>query len=168
VTNDVEVIRSLYGYSNWATDRLLALAVPLPAERTRERLGAGYDSIHSTLGHLLGAEVVWLSRWRGVSPSSVLTGADFDDLGTLTQRWATHKADQTAFLAALTPAQLAATVHYTNLAGQAFAYPLWQMMVHVANHGTHHRSELAEMLTRLGSPPPDTDLLVYYGELGQK
>jgi uncharacterized damage-inducible protein DinB len=49
--------------------------------------------------------------------------------------------------------------------GERYAYPVWQMMVHLVNHGTHHRSELAEMLTQLGSPPPSLDLLVYYDHL---
>ena len=70
-----------------------------------------------------------------------------------------------AFLAELTPPQLAKPISYTNTQGQEFAYPLWQMMVHVVNHGTHHRSELAEMLTRVGHAPPAMDLLVYYDEL---
>jgi uncharacterized damage-inducible protein DinB len=69
------------------------------------------------------------------------------------------------FLGALTSDQLAKTVAYTNTMGERYAYPVWQMMVHLVNHGTHHRSELAEMLTQLGSPPPSLDLLVYYDHL---
>jgi uncharacterized damage-inducible protein DinB len=40
------------------------------------------------------------------------------------------------------------------------------MVQHVVNHGTHHRSETATMLTRLGQAPEPLDLVVYYRGLG--
>jgi len=161
---DVESIRSLYGYDRWANRRLLEIVERLPPERTRERFGASFDSIHGTLAHVLGAQITWLSRWRGVSPTKVLGAEDFADLAALRARWDAYDADIAAFLADLTPEKLAKPLGYVNTRGQPFAYPLWQMMLHVANHGTHHRSELADMLTRLGNPPPPLDLLVYYDE----
>jgi uncharacterized damage-inducible protein DinB len=39
--------------------------------------------------------------------------------------------------------------------------PLWQLMAHIANHGTQHRSEAAEMLTQMGRSPGDLDLMQY-------
>jgi uncharacterized damage-inducible protein DinB len=80
-------------------------------------------------------------------------------------RWAEHQREMDAFVSALTSTRLADVVGYANTAGVHSALPLWQIMVHVVNHGTHHRSELADMLTRLGSPPPAMDLLVYYRAL---
>jgi uncharacterized damage-inducible protein DinB len=35
------------------------------------------------------------------------------------------------------------------------------MMLHVANHGTLHRSEVAAMLTSYGHSPGDLDFLFY-------
>ncbi|MGH2521990.1 MAG: DinB family protein [Anaerolineales bacterium] len=37
-------------------------------------------------------------------------------------------------------------------------------MLHVANHGTHHRGELAAMLALLNAPHPEDDLLDYFIE----
>jgi uncharacterized damage-inducible protein DinB len=34
-------------------------------------------------------------------------------------------------------------------------------MRHLVNHGTHHRSEVATMLTKLGVAPPPIDYVVY-------
>jgi uncharacterized damage-inducible protein DinB len=36
-------------------------------------------------------------------------------------------------------------VTYSNFSGETFRLPLWQMMVHIVNHETHHRGELAAM-----------------------
>ncbi len=68
------------------------------------------------------------------------------------------------FLADLTPERLVAPLSYTTTGGQSFTQPLWQPLLHVVNHGTHHRSEAADLLTRLGHPPPPLDLIIYYRE----
>jgi uncharacterized damage-inducible protein DinB len=164
---NVDAIRSLYGYDRWVDERLLVLAESLPPEGTRDRFGASYDSIHGTFAHILGAEIIWLSRWRGVSPPTLPGADDFSDLGAIRARWAAQHHEMDAFLADLTPAKLAETIGYTNTRGERWAYPLWQMMMHLVNHGTHHRSEVADMLTRAGLEPPPTDLLVYYDELAE-
>ena len=39
--------------------------------------------------------------------------------------------------------------------------PVWQMLVHVVNHGTQHRSEAAAILTAEGRPPGELDLIDY-------
>ena len=38
---------------------------------------------------------------------------------------------------------------------------LWDMMVHVVNHGTQHRSEAAMALAAMGRSPGDLDFLDY-------
>jgi uncharacterized damage-inducible protein DinB len=40
------------------------------------------------------------------------------------------------------------------------------MMLHVANHGTQHRSEVAAMLTGFDQSPGSLDLLDYLGTRG--
>ena len=38
---------------------------------------------------------------------------------------------------------------------------LGMLLVHVPNHATHHRSEIATMLTMVSGPPPDTGINSY-------
>lgn len=161
---DLDAVRLLYDYNHWANERLLAVAETAPRERLSERVGASFDSIHGTLAHVLGAEILWLSRWRGVSPPRLLGGEDFDNLAAIRARWTAQQHELQAFLDDLTPEKLAAPLQYTNTSGKTFRYPLWQLMLHLVNHGTHHRSELADMLTRVGAAPPPTDLIVFLAE----
>jgi len=65
-----------------------------------------------------------------------------------------------AFLATLSDADLdqPRTVTFTG-DGVAVTAPLWQLMAHVVNHGTQHRSDAAQMLTDLGHSPGDLDMM---------
>lgn len=162
---DLETIRLLYGYNHWVNQRLLATAEKVPLERTRESFGASFDSIHGTLAHILGAQVAWLSRWRGVSPTRLIGADDFDSLAAIRARWEQHQRELEAFLEELTPERLSAPLRYTRPTGETHELPLGQMMLHMVNHGTHHRSELADMLTRVGHAPQPTDLVRYCLEL---
>jgi uncharacterized damage-inducible protein DinB len=49
-------------------------------------------------------------------------------------------------------------VNFKNTEGVAYHAPLGQLLVHVANHATHHRSEIATMVTMLSGSPPDTGI----------
>jgi uncharacterized damage-inducible protein DinB len=42
------------------------------------------------------------------------------------------------------------------------------MLLHVPNHATHHRSEIATMLTMVSGSPPDTGLMSYYREMADR
>lgn len=163
---DVDQVRQLLAYNRWANQRVFAVAEQLQPEQTRERLGTSFDSIHGNLGHILGAQIVWLSRLQGNSPRKILGGGDFEDLAALKVRWTSHDQELTDFAESLTPDSLAETIGYTNSAGEYWKYTAWQMLMQLVNHGTHHRSEVADLLTRLGSPPPGLDFLMYYDETG--
>jgi hypothetical protein len=45
--------------------------------------------------------------------------------------------------------------------------PMWQLLAHVMNHGTQHRSEAAALLTEAGRSPGDLDMMDYAEALAQ-
>jgi uncharacterized damage-inducible protein DinB len=59
----------------------------------------------------------------------------------------------------LSEADLAREVDYgTVQGGPPHFMQLWQILIHVVNHGTHHRSELSRMLEDSGHPIAQQDL----------
>jgi uncharacterized damage-inducible protein DinB len=69
--------------------------------------------------------------------------------------------DTQAFVVGLNEQALRNAIHYQNTKGKLFTQPLWQLMLHQANHATQHRSEAAVLLTGFGHSPGDLDLYLY-------
>jgi uncharacterized damage-inducible protein DinB len=66
------------------------------------------------------------------------------------------------YVAGLTPDKAAAEVAYSTFKGEAFRSPAWQIVMHVVNHGTHHRGQVSGFIRSLGKTPPVPDLMHFY------
>jgi uncharacterized damage-inducible protein DinB len=159
-----EQLSSLYEYGAWVNQRLLEAAAPLTEEQFTREVWPGFGSVHLTFVHILGAEALWFARWQGQSPKTMLSLHDLPTVTAIGERWAELIDARRANLASLEEAELSETIRWTNMRGQPYALPRWQVILHCANHSTHHRSEVAAMLTELGHAPKSTDLLEYYLE----
>jgi len=163
---DVERITELYRYHAWANRRILDAVSALTPEQFVVTIPSSFPSVRDTLVHVLWSEWIWLQRWQGSSPRMVFEPRDFPEAAALSARWAEHQAEQTAFVGALTADLLARAVRYVNTRGETWEYELWKQMLHVVNHSSYHRGQVITMLRQLGAPPPTTDFLVFYDELG--
>jgi len=159
-----EVIGPLVDFNYWANRRLLGAVDALAPDGFTREVGREFSlpTLQGMLGHILGAEVLWLARWRGSPPNPMERADAYPTPAALRSRWTEAERDFRGFVDGLSEADLAREIDYRALDGQPYRSVLWQMIQHVVNHGTHHRSEVATMLTRLGQPPPATDLIVYY------
>jgi uncharacterized damage-inducible protein DinB len=151
-------IRELYDYHRWANHRLFDVAAGLGDAVTRD-MGTHWSvpTVKGMLAHLYSADSIWLARWKGTSPTA-MTGDDFASMADLRARWDRLEAEQRAFVDGLDEAALARPVSYKNTSGESFQIPLGPLLQHVVNHATHHRSELATMITLISSSPPDTGI----------
>ena len=161
---ELTCIRQLYDYNRWADRRILAMASRLTNEDFIRSMGNSFSSVRDTFSHILGAEWIWLERWQGRSPKTLLDGASFPTVQSLESRWETVERDQAQFIEALTSQRLVEELPYLNQGGQRYSYPLWQQMVHVVNHSSYHRGQITTLLRQLGAEAASTDLLVYYDE----
>ncbi|MFQ5946385.1 MAG: DinB family protein [Anaerolineae bacterium] len=159
----VEMIRGLYAYHRWANRRLFEVAEGLGLEAVEREMGTqfSFPTVRRTFAHIYGADSIWLSRWKGASPTT-LPGADIPTLAGLRSRWDVLEKEQQDFIEALTPEDLTRLVEYRNTEGKPFRMALWPLLQHVPNHATHHRSEIATMITLISGSPPDTGLAAYH------
>ncbi len=159
----LQALHFLYDYNTWATQRVLEAAERLRLQQFVARQD-GQDAIRDLLVHTVWAQWIWLERCRGASPTDVWKPGDFPYVATLTARWREVDTATHAFLDQLTEDDLSHVFAYQNFAGETWRYPVWQALLHQANHAQQHRSEAALLLTRAGSSPGSLDLLVFEDE----
>jgi uncharacterized damage-inducible protein DinB len=101
----------------------------------------------------------WFSELRGVDPSDPLPAADFDDREIIRKHWDNVERSMRAYLAELQNDML-------------FSKPIkepdedkelivWQVLLHVVNHGTDHRAQLLRLLNDLGVKTMSQDYIFY-------
>jgi uncharacterized damage-inducible protein DinB len=161
----VEALRSHLGYTAWASRALVEAAGRISHEELTRDFGSADKSILGTLVHIFGADRIWLARLRGEPQPAYLTDADYS-LAVLQNEWPAIHEGWHAWAAGLTDGDARRLVSYTDLRGNPWRQPLWQLVVHVVNHGTHHRGQVSGFLRAMGHKPPVLDL-VYYYRVGQ-
>ena len=163
----VDEIRELYEYNSWGNRRVLGATAGLsPGQLTRD-LRSSFPSVLDTLVHTMGAEWIWLSRWKGTSPTGLPAEWGFPTHEELSSRWTSIDQELMDFASALTPEQLAAPVAYRNTGGEPYSAPLWQLMRHLVNHGSYHRGQVVTLLRQLGAEAVATDLVLFHREKGR-
>jgi len=80
---NLKEIRFLFDYTQWANHLILDAAEKLSDEERRRSVGVSHSSIHGTLVHMLGAEWIWLERWRGNSPTALWKEDDYPELARI-------------------------------------------------------------------------------------
>ena len=158
-----EVVR-LFAYNRWANARALEPVSALTPEEFGRPLGGSFSSVHGTLTHIYAAEWIWLERWNRKSPRSLPTSLEVPALHTLREKWAAVERAARDFVAGVTQENLEEVITYVNVKGETWSYTLADMFVHVVNHSTYHRGQVATMLRQLGTIPLSTDFLVFHDE----
>jgi len=158
-------IALLYKYNQWANAKILNAASNLTSEQFLAPSSFPHGGLRGTLVHTLFAEWIWRHRWEGTSPVVRLKPEDFPTFESLRSRWADEEKLLMTFVDKVTDERLNSHFFYTNTRGDPFERILWQVMVHVVNHGTQHRSEAAALLTDFGNSPGDIDLVYFLSEM---
>lgn len=154
----------LFGYNAWAWDRVLEQVAKLTREQYEAPAPTPQGSLRGTLVHALAAEMVWPQRAEGESPAMLLRVEDAPTFGALRETWVRARSSFDAFLGTVTDEQLMSEVHYKTTKGVPEHNRMWEMLAHLVNHGTQHRSEAAMLLTGYGFSPGDLDLIVFLRE----
>lgn len=154
-----KTIRALFVHNDWARDKLLALARELTDAQLDHPFEIGPGSLRATLRHLYGAERIWFERWLAREqprfPQSRTITA-IDDLWNAFRNLATARND---FVAGLDHSDLRREIAFTDTAERNRSEPLAELLLHLCNHGFHHRAQALNMLRHLGAKASGLDYL---------
>ncbi|MBB1485463.1 DinB family protein [Oceanospirillum sediminis] len=157
-----QYLSKLSRYHRWATEKLFESVDLLSEDQYREDAGLYFGSIHNTLNHLLLVDQLWLARIQGVPYPVTDLGHEIEtDL----------KALETALLnqcdlwfrecATLTDRRLEQVIKYRNMSGDPARIKNGDLLIHVFNHGTHHRGQISSALAKAGVPVPAMDYFYF-------
>jgi len=149
-------------YHEWAHRTLLESLAPLDDSRYHEDVGLFFGSIHDTLNHLLLADRVWLSRFNGMTVPYKRLDETLEENRAALAAATLAQCDAIArFVTALDGVTLEGTLEYHTLAGKPMSTPYSVALMHLFNHGTHHRGQVTAAMTQLGVESPAIDLVYF-------
>lgn len=126
------------------------------------KAGLSFGSLRGTLVHLVSTDWMWRQRVQdGTSPSRHIPEADLPTMQEISAFWQQEESLWKTYLAAMPADELYRMVRYTNTKGVQYENPLWEILLHLVNHGTQTRSEAAVALSQLGFSPGDLDFILY-------
>jgi uncharacterized damage-inducible protein DinB len=132
---------------------------PLSPEQFTQDVDYSHGSVRDQIVHLMSVDDAWFSELRGVEPSEPFPPANFDDRKIIRAHWDNVEQSMRDYLAELRDDML-------------FDKPIeepeedkdlivWQVLLHVANHGTDHRAQLLRLLNDLGVKTTSQDYIFY-------
>lgn len=109
---------------------------------------------NTLFSHILSAQHIWAKRIRQEQPNyavwEVFQPVDFEIV---------YQANMSLLQDILATKVLTDEIAYQNATG-SFKNSIAEILMHVCNHGTYHRAQLAKMLKQAGYIPPVTDYII--------
>jgi uncharacterized damage-inducible protein DinB len=159
--DDVNV---LFRFNDWANGILFDALAEIPEEPYLQDMKSSHGGIHGTATHLVGAEKVWLDRWRGDPQAKLIPASEVTSFPALRALWEEVRRQRKGFLETLTESKLQAKLELRTSRGETYTHPYWQTFQHLVNHSSYHRGQIVTLLRQIGVKPPPTDLIRFYRE----
>jgi len=153
---------SLVRYKAWADELLFEALAKLPEPELTAARPIVFGSILRTVNHVYSMDVVWQanleSRPHGFTTRNPPASPPLAELREAQKRL---DAWYVAYVDSLSEAQQSEKVRFRFIGGNEAELSRSDIVLHVVNHGTYHRGNVAAMMYTLGVPPPTTDLPVF-------
>lgn len=139
----------LYQYNAWANNRVM---------KCLNSQGIKDEKILTLMGHIVAAQFLWLHRIKGLpAPNVKLWGsytlAQLLDLSPdAGKQWIEYVESTDNFDRELT---------YRNYVNDLYTNNVESIMIHLVNHSSYHRAQIAMLLRQKGMEPVNTDFITY-------
>lgn len=132
--------------------------VPLSQEQFTQDVAYSLGSVRNQIVHVMSVDDIWFSPLRGLEIPDWLNPDDFNDRHVIRAHWDTLEQHMRAYLATVTDTML---LEKPFPPGEDENLLLWQVLLHVVNHGTDHRAQILRILHDLGVKTVSQDYIFY-------
>jgi len=142
-----ESITRLFDYNYWAFERVWTCIEQISDEQFVQPLGYSRGSIRDQVVHLMSATRRWVERLQMLPASPHLTFEDFTSKAATKTMWDQMRTNVQHYIRSLDQAQLDEVIRWEISSRALISHsPRWELLLHVANHGTDHRAQILAML----------------------
>ena len=162
-----EAIRKIYDYSYWAFERVWNCICQLTDEQFTQELGYSWGPIRNHVIHMISSHRRWVNRLNGEEILPHLNFKDYSSLTVVKAKWDEAKAEFLEFIYSLDQAYLDEVVRYEIASrGVVSSSQRWEVLLHLTNHSTDHRSQILAMLhQQFGIQTVEQDMIFFlWGE----
>lgn len=171
-----QLFRTLAWYNRRVNAEIAKLLTPREALSLEEGT-TYYGSLLDLLSHVVLSDITWLRRTNAAA-NTAATGSEPLDVSfsSLADRpfsdlpaWKTYRGDLDRFIEShvggLSSTQLEETITYANTRGVEFSQRRWEILLHMFNHQTHHRGQIAQVLDDRGIENDVSNIIRYLRDL---
>jgi uncharacterized damage-inducible protein DinB len=156
---NADAFRHFYGY-HFAENRNLwdAYITRISDEQFTRDAGYSHGSVRNQVVHLMSVDDLWFSGLRDVDGVESLEPAAFADRQAIRAHWDGVEQRMRDYLADLRDDML---FEKPFAEGEDKDLTVWQVLLHVVNHGTDHRAQTLRLLNDLGVKTVSQDYIFY-------
>lgn len=147
------MLRKLCAYNNWANSLLLDALTDASAIHS----AVIPDYCITLLSHIANAQIIWTSRIRGTAPE--VSVWQVHDLNTCRAMLLKSAKDLKDIVENDTSHDR--IIKYKTFTAEPFETALTDILLHVFNHGTYHRAQIAKEMKIQGIKPVNTDYIQF-------
>ncbi|MBI2731240.1 MAG: DinB family protein [Sphingobacteriales bacterium] len=157
-----EILQQYAAYNLWANQKLLDVILKLDENTQQQIVPGSFPNLYATVLHMWDAESAWWQRMK-LHEKIVIPSENFNP--TMQEAVNGLLQQNKLWVEWISNATTAAVEHvfaYQNSKKEYFKQPVFQMILHVFNHGSYHRGQLVTMLRALGVEKiPPTDFIIW-------
>ena len=162
-------IKSIFDYNFWAFDRVWGCISQISDAQFVEEIDYSTGSIRNIITHIMSGNRVWMKVLRSIEFPPRLTLEDFDTQSKTRAKWDELQIEFLDDLGCIDQEQLNGTVDWELLSHGLKSTSLrWEILLHLANHATDHRSQILALLHRhFHIKTIEQDMIIYLAERSQ-
>ena len=158
----LDLMDDLFAYNAWANERVWRLCEGLDDAALDAPQPIGFGTLRATLYHILVAEEVWVERWERKPWRPFPKDPEGAAPRAMAERLPVAAAARQVILDAGREDRWSQEIEFVDSRQQPHRWRLVDQLLHVVNHGTHHRAQALQFLKRLGrSAGPGLDYIIY-------